>query len=77
MNKNTAGHQALERLFSIAMRDTGQSRRAGNFLFAWHNAEENGGWEATGSGIFPHKPLPNATVLFVASGNNPDSVWII
>ena len=47
MNKNTAGHQALERLFSIAMRDTGQSRRAANFLLAWHNAEENGGWNPT------------------------------
>jgi hypothetical protein len=47
MNKNTAGHEALERLFSIAMLDTGQSRRAANFLLAWHNAEENGGWDPT------------------------------
>ena len=26
------------------MRDTGQSARAADFLLAWHNAEENGGW---------------------------------
>lgn len=29
----------------IAYRDTGQSRRIANFLLAWHNAEENGGWD--------------------------------
>ena len=31
----------------IAKRDTGQSRRVANFLLAWHNAEENGGWDPT------------------------------
>jgi hypothetical protein len=25
----------------------GQSRRVANFLLAWHNAEENGGWDPT------------------------------
>lgn len=38
---------ALERLIQIARRDTGQSRRVANFLLAWHNAEENGGWDPT------------------------------
>ena len=28
-------------------RDTGPSRRVANFLLAWHNAEENGGWDPT------------------------------
>lgn len=37
----------LERLLQIAMRDTGQSRRVANFLLAWHNAQENGGWDPT------------------------------
>jgi hypothetical protein len=36
---------ALARLLQIAQRDTGQSRRVANFLLAWHNAEENGGWD--------------------------------
>jgi hypothetical protein len=31
----------------IAKRDTGQSRRVANFLLAWHNPEENGGWDPT------------------------------
>lgn len=37
-------YEALARLFEVAKRDTGQSRRVANFLLAWHNAEENGGW---------------------------------
>lgn len=36
--------EALARLVKIAQRDTGQSRRVADFLLAWHNAEENGGW---------------------------------
>lgn len=38
-------YEALGRLFDVARRDTGQSRRVANFLLAWHNAEENGGWD--------------------------------
>jgi hypothetical protein len=36
--------EALARLLAIAQRDTGQSSRVASFLLAWHNAEENGGW---------------------------------
>ena len=39
--------EALARLCAIARRDTGQARRVANFLLAWHNAEENGGWDPT------------------------------
>lgn len=39
--------EALIRLLAIACRDTGQSRRVADFLLAWHNAEENGGWDPT------------------------------
>ncbi|HSU61825.1 MAG TPA: hypothetical protein VLI55_21120 [Bryobacteraceae bacterium] len=45
MDQKTEGLQALQRLFRVALRDTGQSRRVANFLLAWHNAEENGGWD--------------------------------
>jgi len=37
--------EALGRLLRIARQDTGQARRVANFLLAWHNAEENGGWD--------------------------------
>jgi hypothetical protein len=43
----TEGIAALGRLIRVAMRDTGQSRRVADFLMAWHNAEENGGWDPT------------------------------
>ena len=39
------GWNALDRLLRIARQDTGQARRVANFLLAWHNAEENGGWD--------------------------------
>jgi hypothetical protein len=35
-------------LLRIARQDTGQARRVANFLLAWHNAEENGGWDPVG-----------------------------
>lgn len=42
--KNQAQLEALARLLEVAQRDTGQSRKVADFLLAWHNAEENGGW---------------------------------
>ena len=39
------GLEALARLFPIALSDTGQARRVADFLLAWHNAAENGGWD--------------------------------
>ncbi len=44
---DTAPLEALGRLCTIAKRDTGQSRRVADFLLAWHNAAENGGWDPT------------------------------
>jgi hypothetical protein len=49
---STIGHQtetaalaSLARLLDIASTQTGgQGRRVADFLLAWHNAEENGGW---------------------------------
>ena len=38
---------AIGRLIQIANADTGQSRRVANFLFAWWNAEECGGFDLT------------------------------
>ena len=39
------GWSALERLLKVARRDTGQAKRVADFLLAWHNAPENGGWD--------------------------------
>ncbi len=45
LGTETAPLEALRRLCTIARRDTGQSRCGANFLLAWHNAEENAGWD--------------------------------
>ena len=45
--QHAAGLEALLRLFAIAARDSGQSRRVADFLLAWYNAKENGGWDPT------------------------------
>lgn len=37
----------LERLIDIAQRDTGQSRRVADFLLAWWNAGQCGGFDFT------------------------------
>jgi hypothetical protein len=38
---------ALRRLVAIAQSDTGQSRRVANFLLAWWNATDCGGFDLT------------------------------
>ncbi len=38
---------AIKRLLDVARSDTGQSRRVANFLLAWWNASENGGFDLT------------------------------
>lgn len=45
MNENEQA--ALERLIKIATYDTGQSRRVADFLLAWWNAEDCGGFDLT------------------------------
>lgn len=39
--------QAMERLIRIAESDTGQSRRVADFLLAWWNAAQCGGFDFT------------------------------
>ncbi|OHV80298.1 hypothetical protein [Ensifer sp. LCM 4579] len=38
---------ALERLIEISKSETGQSRRVADFLLAWWNAGDCGGWDPT------------------------------
>src|SRR5881628_3409048 len=46
-NDQLEGLAALGRLLDIARGDTGQSRRVADFLLAWYNADEYGGWDLT------------------------------
>jgi hypothetical protein len=38
---------SVAHLMRLALGNTGQSRRVADFLLAWHNADENGGWDPT------------------------------
>ena len=44
---NTSEEAALRRLIEIARRATGQSRRVADFLLAWWNSAECGGFDMT------------------------------
>lgn len=48
-NRGLCEHEqrALENLLSIAKRDTGQSRRVADFLLAWWNPGQCGGFDLT------------------------------
>jgi len=61
--------QALEQLITVAHADTGQSGAVANFLLAWHNASENGGFDLTDLwGLDEHLVSACAVVfLWVAS----------
>jgi hypothetical protein len=43
----TEQRAALERLIALAQSDTGQARRVADFLLAWWNAGECGGFDLT------------------------------
>lgn len=45
MREDVTELSALGRLLQIAQRHSGQSQRVANFLLAWYNAAENGGWD--------------------------------
>jgi hypothetical protein len=47
MRMETDAIAALDRLIKIAKSDTGQSARVANFLLAWWNARDNGGFDLT------------------------------
>jgi hypothetical protein len=47
MEMSSAPHAALERLIRIAQGDSGQCRVVADFLLAWWNAAEYGGFDLT------------------------------
>jgi hypothetical protein len=63
---------ALSRLLELAQGDSGQSRRVADFLLAWHNAQQNGGWDPTDLWAFDPPIVDDIlTVLtLIARGHN-------
>lgn len=55
---------ALERLLGHAQRDTGQSRRVADFLLAWWNAANCGGFDITTAWGFDEEIAKDVVTVF-------------
>jgi hypothetical protein len=68
---------ALERLIQIAQSGTGQSRKVANFLLAWWNASENGGFDLVdvwGVDAEIARDMLHVFQIIIASHAYPDSL---
>jgi len=68
---------ALERLLAIAIRGTGQSRRVADFLLAWWNAGQCGGFDFTTMWGCDSAIVVDMTRVFAYVGHNrhyPDNL---
>lgn len=68
--------EALSRLIRVAKRDTGQSRRVADFLLAWWNAGQCGGFDFTTMWGCDQEIVDDMVTVFAFVGNNssyPDS----
>ena len=68
---------ALERLLAVAIRGTGQSRRVADFLLAWWNAGECGGFDLTSLWALDSAIVVDMTRVFAYIGHNrhyPDTL---
>ena len=68
---------ALERLLKIAQSDTGQSRRVADFLLAWWNAGEHGGFDFTNLWSLDDSIVRDCVAVFMYIGSYrvyPDSL---
>lgn len=74
--RNQSGYEALARLMAIGQRDTGQSRKVADFLLAWHNADENGGWNPFDLCSVDAQIADDmlSVLQLVREGNYPDSL---
>ncbi|WP_439126316.1 MAG: hypothetical protein ACNJA3_28520 (plasmid) [Pseudomonas rhizophila] len=57
--------EALDKLLIVAATDTGQARTVANFLLAWHNAAENGGFDLTELWGLDESLVKACTVVFL------------
>lgn len=74
---NPEQRAALTRLLAIAKRDTGQSRRVADFLLAWWNAGECGGFDFTTMWGCDTEIVNDMAIVFAYIGHNshyPDSL---
>ncbi|MDN4572012.1 hypothetical protein DBB29_00755 [Pandoraea cepalis] len=68
--------EALTRLLKHALSDTGQSRRVANFLLAWWNATNCGGFDIADTWALDDEIVDDVITVFrlATRGNYPDTL---
>lgn len=66
---------AVDRLFDLAQGDTGQSRRVADFLLAWWNAAELGGFDVADLFSLDRAIAADMTTVFAFLGSQPSAVY--
>ncbi len=66
---------ALEKLLNITHQDSGQGRRVANFLLAWWNAEELGGFDLADLANVDRDVAEDMATIFTWLGREEDMVY--
>ncbi len=66
---------ALDRLIEIARSDTGQSRRVANFLLAWWNDADWGGFPLSDLFCVDRAIADDMTTIFAFLGQYPGAIY--
>lgn len=68
--------EALDRLFDLAQSDTGQAGRVADFLFAWWNAGELGGFDITDLFSLDRAVAADMATVFAFLGSHPGGIYV-
>ena len=71
----TSVQAALDRLLTVAMSNTGQSRIAANFLLAWWNAAELGGFDLADLFSIDRAIANDMAIIFAFLGQQGGAVY--
>ena len=66
---------AVDRLFDLARSDTGQARRAANFLLAWHNGKDCGGFDLADLFAVDREVSTDMASVFAFLGQHPGAIY--
>jgi uncharacterized membrane protein YdcZ (DUF606 family) len=72
----TSVEAALERLIDLAKSDTGQARRAANFLLAWWNGDDHGHFDVTDLFAVDSAVAADITTVIGYLGQHAGAIYI-
>ena len=67
--------QAVARLFDLAQSDTGQARRVADFLMAWWNATDFGGFDIADLFSLDRAVAADMATVFAFLGSHPGAIY--